>query len=85
MSKTAGPLNIFGAFNVHESTSPKRNRRSKVIQIDIYLIRYYRCSDPDGDGIFDIDEYSCGNFIFDPNQLTCVDPDLPGNEALCTS
>ena len=47
--------------------------------------RYYRCSDPDGDGVFDIDEYSCGDFIFDPNQLTCVDPDLPGNEDLCTS
>merc|ERR1712037_992273 len=32
---------------------------------------YYRCSDPDQDGVFDIDEYSCGDFIFDPNQLTC--------------
>jgi len=45
---------------------------------------YYRCVDPDGDGVFDIDEYSCGEWIFDPNQLTCVDPDLPGNGAICT-
>ena len=50
-----------------------------------HLCRYYRCSDPDQDGVFDIDEYSCGDFIFDPNQLTCVDPDLPGNDNLCTS
>ena len=49
------------------------------------MYRYYRCSDPDQDGVFDIDQYSCGDFIFDPNQLTCVDPDLPGNEDLCTS
>jgi len=46
---------------------------------------YYRCLDPDGDGVFDIDEYSCGEWIFDPNQLTCVDPDLPGNDAICTA
>ena len=37
---------------------------------------YYRCADPDGDGAFDVDEYSCGEWVFDPNQLTCVDPQL---------
>ena len=45
--------------------------------------RYYQCVDPEGDQLFSVEEHDCGDWMFDPNLNTCVDPDRPGNEGLC--
>jgi len=45
--------------------------------------KYYRCLDMDGDGILDVTVYNCGDDVFDPNVLSCVDPGLPGNKLIC--
>ncbi|TRY63193.1 hypothetical protein TCAL_02085 [Tigriopus californicus] len=47
--------------------------------------KYYRCVDSDGDGVFDIEVYNCGDFVYDPNSSACVDPNLLGYENLCES
>jgi len=44
---------------------------------------YYRCSDPDGDGTYDTQVFDCGDDVFDPNNLACIDPGLPGNDLIC--
>jgi len=45
--------------------------------------KYYQCEDPEGTGLFAVEEHDCGDWVFDPELFTCVDPDLPGNEGLC--
>lgn len=44
--------------------------------------RYFMCVELQGGG-FTVNEYTCGDWVFDPNISSCVDPDLPGNENLC--
>jgi chitinase len=43
---------------------------------------YYVCLH-DENGAWDARVFNCGDFAFDPNISSCVDPNLPGNELLC--
>jgi len=45
--------------------------------------KYYRCMDPDHDGVYEVVVYDCGDDVFDPNVLSCVDPGLPGQDLIC--
>jgi len=44
--------------------------------------KYFMCIEQE-DGGFKVNEYTCGDWVFDPHVSSCVDPDLPGNENLC--
>jgi len=44
---------------------------------------YYRCSDPEGNGKYHVQVFDCGDDVFDPNNLSCIDPGLPGNDLIC--
>lgn len=45
--------------------------------------KYYICIPTEVNGIFDIVQFDCQKYVFDPNIEACVDPNLPGNENIC--
>ena len=36
----------------------------------------------DGSG-YDLKEFTCGDWVFDPNIDACADPNLPANDYVC--
>lgn len=44
--------------------------------------KYYMCIEV-SPGQFKVNEYTCGEWVFDPNVNSCVNPSLPGFENLC--
>lgn len=44
--------------------------------------KYFMCIS-DGNGGYNLEEYTCGDWIFDPNIDSCTDPSLPNNDYLC--
>ena len=45
--------------------------------------KYYLCKDPEGDGVYDVIIYTCGDFAYNENSQSCVDPNLPANCNIC--
>jgi len=43
---------------------------------------YYHCM-YDENGFCTVEQFDCGDWVFDPNVSACVWPELPGNEDLC--
>jgi len=46
--------------------------------------KYYMCLD-NGNGGYDLEVYTCGDWAFDPNIDACTDPNLPANELVCNA
>lgn len=44
--------------------------------------KYYMCL-ANANGGYDLQEFTCGDWIFDPNIDACTDPALPSNDYLC--
>ena len=45
--------------------------------------KYYICIDEDENGNFTVEVFDCGDWAFDPNQSSCVWPDL--SNGLCSN
>ena len=44
--------------------------------------KYFMCLAKEGGG-YDLQEFTCGDWVFDPNIDACTDPNLPSNDMLC--
>ena len=44
--------------------------------------KYYMCI-ANANGGYDLQEFTCGDWVFDPNTDACTDPALPSNDYLC--
>merc|ERR1712095_236093 len=44
--------------------------------------RYLMCLD-NGQGGYNLQVYTCGDWVFDPNIDACTDPGLPSNDLIC--
>ena len=44
--------------------------------------KYFMCM-VNANGGYDLQEFTCGDWVFDPNTDACTDPALPSNEYLC--
>ena len=44
--------------------------------------KYFMCM-ANANGGYDLQEFTCGDWVFDPNTDACTDPALPSNDYLC--
>jgi len=85
---TAPMCDLFETTTAPPTTTPNPGPNECTEDLDVIPYpgdchKYYMClAKENGDG-YDLKEFTCGDWVFDPNTDACTDPNLPSNDLLC--
>jgi len=85
---TAPMCDTFETTTAVPTTTPNPGPNECTEDLDVIPYpgdchKYYMClAKENGDG-YDLKEFTCGDWVFDPNTDACTDPNLPSNDLLC--
>jgi len=81
-STTAAPTTTQPPTTTSDNNQGQCTEDLDVIPFPGDCHKYFMCLAKEGGG-YDLQEFTCGDWVFDPNIDACTDPNLPSNDMLC--